>query len=127
MTANVIEFRIKLPVWTFADRLRKVRRESGLGQVEFADALGVGRQTYAAWETGRNTPRDLANAAEQLEAVTGVPRAWFLGWMDNAPEPSDGPEGGGSGRRDSNSQHSAWNADTTVIELFPSQQELEAA
>lgn len=91
MSSNVITFPVTVPVWTLADRLRKVRRDSGMGQNDFAEALGFGRQAYAAWESGRNAPRDLADVAERLERVTGVPRAWFLGWMD---APTDGPGGG---------------------------------
>lgn len=90
MKSNVIQFPVSIPAWTFGDRLRKARREVGLGQAEFADALGVGRQAYAAWESDRNTPRDITGMAEQLERVTGVPRAWFLGWMDNPTTPDGG-------------------------------------
>lgn len=90
MTTNVIQFPVKIPAWTFGDRLRKARRESGLGQADFADALGVGRQAYAAWESDRNTPRDITGTAEVLERVTGFPRAWFLGWMDSPTNPDGG-------------------------------------
>jgi transcriptional regulator with XRE-family HTH domain len=73
-----------VPRWTFAERIRKVRRDRGLTQEEFAEnVLGIRLSTYSAWETGRNTP-DLAQLAPVLERKTGVPRAWFLGWMDEA-------------------------------------------
>ena len=112
MTNDVLTFPNAVPVWTFADRLRKVRRDKGLTQDALAASLGIERPRYAGWESGRNAPRDLTDVAEKLEKATGVPRAWFLGWMDNAPDPVTGAEGGQSGRRDSNSQHSAWKAET---------------
>jgi transcriptional regulator with XRE-family HTH domain len=124
MTTNIIPMRTGIPQWTFADRVRKVRRDLKWTQGKMAAALGVQEAAYSAWETGRNTP-DLAKVAPKLEEITGVDRAWFLGWADNnAPDP-EGAEGGQSGRRDSNSQHSAWN-DDTVIELFPTRQAIAA-
>jgi transcriptional regulator with XRE-family HTH domain len=59
----------------------------GLSQTEFAVLLDVGRQAYSAWESGKNTPASIPEIAERLETVTGVPRQWFLGWMDDAPQP----------------------------------------
>ncbi len=83
----------RIPVWTWADRLRKVRRDANLTQEEFATKIGVTRQAFAAWEAGRSIPGDVAGVAVRLERATGVPRAWFLGWMD-AESPS--PDGGGA-------------------------------
>lgn len=83
----------RIPVWTWADRLRKVRRDANLTQEEFATNIGVTRQAFAAWEAGRSIPGDVAGVAVRLERATGVPRAWFLGWMD-AESPS--PDGGGA-------------------------------
>lgn len=75
-----------IPEWSFGDRLRKVRREvAQLDQNEFADTLGVGRQGYAAWESGRTSPRDIVALAKRVELATGVPAAWMLGIETSAP------------------------------------------
>lgn len=90
MSADVIPFGAsRIPQWTFAERVRKVRRDMGLNQAAFAEQLGVKRESLTAWETGRNEPRSITETAERLEEVTGVPRQWFLGWMDQTP--SGGP------------------------------------
>lgn len=66
--------------WTFADRIRKVRRDVlAIDQGEFATRLGVTRQAYAAWESGRNEPRSILAVAKRIEAMSGVPAAWVLG------------------------------------------------
>lgn len=36
--------------------MRKVRKDKGLGQAEFAEILGVSQQTVSHWEAGRVTP-----------------------------------------------------------------------
>lgn len=80
----------RVPEWTFAERLRKVRRETlRINQEEMAERLNVKRSTYEAWETGRNRP-DVALLSEQLEQITGITRLWFIGWADNAPQPGPG-------------------------------------
>jgi DNA-binding XRE family transcriptional regulator len=66
--------------WSFADRLRKVRRDvAKVGQAEFAQALDVKLKAYSAWESGKNTPRELVAIAKRIELVTGVPASWMLG------------------------------------------------
>lgn len=90
MNAQVKHLPGTAPQWDFSDRIRKVRRTLGLTQEQMAVALEVGDKRYAAWESGRNTPDDLPGMAVRLEAFTGVPRTWFLGWVD------DSPIGGGS-------------------------------
>jgi transcriptional regulator with XRE-family HTH domain len=87
---NVAPLNARIPQWTFADRLRKARQELRWEQEQMAEALGVKRVTYAAWETGRNKP-DLAELVPTLEAITGITRIWFLGWEDtNGPHPDGG-------------------------------------
>lgn len=82
MTLNpVAPLNARVPEWTFAERLRKVRRDLKWTQDKMADLLDVKRSTYEAWETGRNKP-DVAELAERLETITGVSRLWFVGWAD---------------------------------------------
>lgn len=90
--SNVLQMRRPVPAWTFGERVRKARREVGMTQGDFANELGVSRQAYAAWETGRNTPPHMPEVAVRLEEVTGFAREWFLGWADggNAPTPPAG-------------------------------------
>jgi DNA-binding XRE family transcriptional regulator len=73
----------QVPQWTFADKIRKVRRDVlGIEQDEFARRLDVTRQAYAAWESGRNEPRNILAVAKRVEAMSGVPAAWLLGIDD---------------------------------------------
>lgn len=66
--------------WTLADRLRKVRREiARMEQRPFAELLGISKETYTAWETGRNEPKNLVSIARRIEVLTGAPAAWLLG------------------------------------------------
>jgi transcriptional regulator with XRE-family HTH domain len=92
MTLNpVAPLNARVPEWTFAERLRKVRRDLKWTQADMAARLDVKASTYEAWETGRNKP-DIAELAEKLEAVTGITRLWFVGWAD-AGNPNGGPGG----------------------------------
>ena len=93
MSAQVKFLGSAVPQWTFADRIRKVRRDTGRTIEQMAVALEVGDKRYAAWESGRNKPDDIAAIATTLEHVTGVPREWFLGWVsEDGPRPV-GPAG----------------------------------
>ncbi|MHA7292597.1 helix-turn-helix transcriptional regulator [Arthrobacter sp. HLT1-21] len=77
------------PEWSFADRLRKIRRESGAKQEDFAARLGVNDNQYKAWETGRNHPRDQVATAKRIELMTGVPAVWVLGLEEEKPTDGD--------------------------------------
>lgn len=72
---------LRIPEWTFGDKLRKARAEVGMDQREFAMALGLTSSTLAAYETGRANPRfkDVGQLATKLESVTRISRSWFLG------------------------------------------------
>lgn len=84
------------PTWTFADRLRKVRRLLGLTQNAFAEQLGENRSAYIAWESDLNLPRDLVAVARKVEAASGVPASWMLGLDDGNPGPGIPVAGGGA-------------------------------
>lgn len=70
---------IVTPEWTFADRLRKARRESKKSQAEMAEAIGVSKEAVAAWEAGLNKPRDIVAVARSVEDTTNISAAWLLG------------------------------------------------
>jgi transcriptional regulator with XRE-family HTH domain len=94
------------PEWTIADRLRRIRRETGLTQEAFAERLQLKGQRYSAWESGRNHPPAtvFVSLAERIEETFGVAVEWTLGLeMRNTPRP-DGPGGVTDlrARRDSN-------------------------
>ena len=91
MSAEVVSFPGQVPQWSVADRLRRVRRDMDLGQEQFADLLGVGRKAYGQWEAGRNEPRNMGELSVRLEQITGVSRAWFLGWLDGGSAAPAGP------------------------------------
>lgn len=79
------------PAWTFADRIRKVRRDVlGLDQGAFADRLEVSRKAYASWEMNRTTPRDILAVARRVELISRIPAAWLLG-VDGQMPPNNGP------------------------------------
>lgn len=116
MSADVIQMPSAVPEWELSDRLRRVRRNLAMKQPEFAERLGYSASTYSAWESGRNVPENIVDVAERLQYVTGVPRAWFLGWMDNAPTPT--PEGGERARQDSNLRPRDYKGEGSVC-VFP--------
>lgn len=73
----------RIPQWGLPDRLRKVRRDiMGLTQAEISAELGVGLKAYSAWEAGTNAPGDVLEVATKLEKISGVPRQWTIGWLD---------------------------------------------
>jgi transcriptional regulator with XRE-family HTH domain len=80
-----------LPTWTLGDRLRKIRRELGLSQGEFANRLSQNPKSYSSWESDQAKPRELVAIAQQIENVTGVPAAWVLG-LDAGPFLSLAPQ-----------------------------------
>jgi transcriptional regulator with XRE-family HTH domain len=43
---------------TFAEKLRKARRDKGLTQAELAERAQIPRRTIEGWEGGRMTPPD---------------------------------------------------------------------
>lgn len=83
----------RIPVWTFADKLRKARDITGEGQKAFAERIGVTASTLAAYETGRSAPRfrDASSLANRLHLATGIPAAWFLVEDDPNTAPANRP------------------------------------
>ncbi len=64
----------------FKERLRQVRQEKGVSQVELGDALGYGRTAISSYENGRNEPSfsDLIRICEALD----VSADYLLGLSD---------------------------------------------
>lgn len=85
-----------IPDWTFADKLRKARQTSGLGQREFAEKLGVTASAYQQWEAGNNMPRVVLGVARRVQLLTGVSAVWLLGFDAPTPQPA-GPAMGDPG------------------------------
>ncbi|GAC1382244.1 MAG: hypothetical protein NVSMB48_12100 [Marmoricola sp.] len=82
------------PEFTFADRLRRIRRDQDLTQEQFAVVLDVGNKRYAAWESETNTPRFdvVVHLANRIGELYGMDvRDWLLGL--SAPEQPPTPPG----------------------------------
>ena len=86
------------PEWTFGDRLRKVRRDNHLTQMQLADILGVTSKAVDAWEGDRNLPRDLIRTATRIEDRFRLVRGWMLGYAEGPTAPKgDGSAVAGAG------------------------------
>jgi integrase/recombinase XerD len=75
--------------WNFGDRLRKIRREVGLSQSEFADRINVGHGSLANWESDMSQCRNEVAVARAIEREFGVPASWTLG-LDDGSDDGDG-------------------------------------
>ena len=71
-----------VPEWTWADRVRKVRRTVGLNQTQFAARLGVSGPTVGLWEINASEPRDIVETARRIVREFGVSATWMLGLDD---------------------------------------------
>lgn len=69
------------------DRIKKIRKDAGLTQEQFAKKLGVKRNTVATYEMGRSTPIDAA--------ITSICREFGVNedWLRNGNEPMYLPAG----------------------------------
>ena len=72
-----------IPDETFATRLMIVRHEKKLSTRELAKLLGVTDKTVWNWEHGK-VPKNIAETAEQIAAITGVDRDWLLWGRDDS-------------------------------------------
>lgn len=73
----------------FPERLKELRKEKGMTQIELAAALGVSSGTVAMWETGKRKP-----SFEMMERLTDVfdkRLGYILGTSDD-PEKMDDDE-----------------------------------
>lgn len=85
-----------IPEFDLSDRLRRIRRDTGLTQAAFAQRLGVGDKAYGSWETG-TLPNDIVSIAKRIELAFRVPAAWVLGISTGGPGPMGDPSGPNGG------------------------------
>lgn len=69
-----------------ADRLRRLRSQREASQGEVANALGIGRATYANWETSRTAPAP--DTLRRLADFYSVSVDYLLGRVDRTGEGS---------------------------------------
>lgn len=79
-----------IPSFDLGDRLRKAREHTGLGHSEFADEIGVSRNTVTNYERGHVVPR--AIVMKMWAMRTGVPLKWLE--TGEVPGQGGGPGGG---------------------------------
>lgn len=97
-----------IPEWSLGDRFRKVRRETGLTQRQFATLIGFPEPRYAAWEADRAIPPNVVSIAKAIQLATSVPAAWILG-VDGDPTGSASEQSG---------EPTDYNGDPEVISIF---------
>lgn len=64
-----------VPTWEMRHRLQRAREITGLEQAEFAESLGVSRNSVSNAERGTTTPREITLRAWAMR--TGVPLEWI--------------------------------------------------
>lgn len=67
-------------MWTLGDKLRKSRRDQGIGTTAMAVALNCHRNTILGWETDKALPP--LGTIVRWSRLTHVPLAWFLDDFD---------------------------------------------
>ena len=70
-----------------SERIKELRKSSGLTQIEFAQKLNVSYGTIAMWETGKRTPG--IETIKKIADFFGVPPGSITGWEDNSNEEID--------------------------------------
>lgn len=68
----------------FTVRLRKLREDKGYSQDDIGSLLGVSKQQYHRWETGKNKPS--GETVTQLAKLFGVTTDYLLGRSDDPQE-----------------------------------------
>lgn len=62
---------------SFTERLKELRKEKGLSQIEIANYFGTSQPAYQAWESGRRTPAQ--KSLEKLAKFFNVSVSYLLG------------------------------------------------
>jgi len=78
----------------FIENLKSLRRKSGLSQAQLSIKLGVGRQNYCNWESGRSMPKlcDVVKIAKHYQYLVDD----LLGgdvWLSPEERPKDKDSG----------------------------------
>lgn len=69
----------------FADRLKEIRTEKGITQVQLAETMGVSKGTVAMWETGKREPN--FETLNQLSDIFDKRIDYILGYSNDASSP----------------------------------------
>lgn len=69
----------------FADRLKELRKENSMTQVQLAEALGVSKGTVAMWEIGKREPN--FETINQLSDIFDCRIDYILGYSDDKSSP----------------------------------------
>ena len=69
----------------FADRLKEIRTEKGITQVQLAETMGVFKGTVAMWETGKREPN--FETLNQLSDIFDKRIDYILGYSNDASSP----------------------------------------
>ena len=75
------------PVWTFGDRLARIRKAMKLSQAEISTLIGVSQKTIGRWENDAHVrdPHDVAIRYERAAREMGLPEYsydWIMGRSD---------------------------------------------
>ena len=69
----------------FADRLKEIRAEKGITQVQLAETMGISKGTVAMWETGKREPN--FETLNQLSDIFDKRIDYILGYSNDASSP----------------------------------------
>ena len=69
----------------FAERLKEIRAEKGITQVQLAETMGVSKGTVAMWETGKREPN--FETLNQLSGIFDKRIDYILGYSNDASSP----------------------------------------
>ena len=69
----------------FADRLKELRKEKNMTQVQLAEILGVSKGTIAMWEIGKREPN--FETINQLSDIFDRRIDYILGFSDDTSSP----------------------------------------
>ena len=69
----------------FAERLKELRAEKGITQVQLAEAMGVSKGTIAMWETGKREPN--FETLNDLSEIFDKRIDYILGYSKDASSP----------------------------------------
>lgn len=75
---------------TIADKISRLRKEKGLSQEAFAEALGVSRQSVSKWESGSALPD--TDKIIAMSELFGVSTDFILKEDSFVSEPEENPE-----------------------------------